>query len=120
MTTAAIRPGRFISLRLGAEDVEPQRRHVVVPPPLIVEFRSGPLVDFDDQALRQEAVDGAVERARVDLDGPAGPLFHRAHDAVAVLIAFGQREEYLEGDGRQGQEVEWVAVASMVDHNIRL
>src|SRR6185503_5033693 len=80
---------------------DPQRRDAVVPPPLVVVFRRRPLAGFDEEALLEHALDGAVERAGGERELAVGPPRDLLDDRVAVEVLLDEREQDVERGSRQ-------------------
>jgi hypothetical protein len=74
-------------------------------PALVVQIRNRPLVRLLDQAGAEHPLDGAVQRARSHRRGSAGDAFDLLHDAVAVPILIGERQQDVGDRGGQRQKV---------------
>ena len=92
------------ALGFGARDRHPAPGQLVIAPPLVVVLRIGPFLELGDEAAFQEPRQRPVERPRMQRDCAAGTLLDLTHDAVAVLLAIGERQQDLGGDRRQRQE----------------
>src|SRR5262252_2172793 len=73
----------------------------VIAAPLIVVFRMGSLIEFDDEALLEQPADGCVECAGVQLPAATGTCCDVLHDPVSVAITVSQRNEDMKCSGRQ-------------------
>ena len=62
----------------------------------IVEMGYAAPADLDDQSIRQQSLDNPVERPGAKLHPPLSSLGHGLHDAVAVLLLVGQRDQDME------------------------
>ena len=80
----------------------PEARQRIHPPARISGIGTRELFD---QLLIHQPRQGAIEGARVEHDGAGRALLDRVHDVVAVRIAIGERQENLECDGREGQQL---------------
>ena len=91
-----LRPGhadnRVEAADFSLGDAAAQRRQPVIPPPLVVQRRVGPLVGLDDQAVGQRPLDQSVEGAGAEADGAVGALRDLPDDGVAVLVSVGERQ----------------------------
>jgi len=68
------------------------RGDAVVAPALVLQQGVGPPVGLHDQAVVQQAPDGAIERARAEDNFPVRVLLDGAHESVAVaLLPVGER-----------------------------
>ena len=87
---------------------EPLRRQPVVAPAIFVRFvveRDGQLLD---QAVHQHSLNRAVQGARAQPGIAVGEALDVLHDAVAVRLAVGEREQDVK-DGRSQQRTRFVA-----------
>src|SRR5688572_27795331 len=89
-------------LRFAFSDRQALRRQPVVAPAILV----GLVVQRDrqllDQAVDQHALNRAIERAWAEARLAIGEALDVPHDAVAVRLAVGERQENME-DGRRQQ-----------------
>ena len=77
----------------------------IVSPPGIVQFRSGTLIQFQNQAILQQAADGSVKCSRTQVQRAAAALGCFLHDGVTVPIAFGQHQQDVEDRGSKRREI---------------
>ena len=96
---AATKPARRSAS--AAQARRPERGDAIEARPAAAGLGSGRRVDFDDQPFVGEPGEVAVEHARPELHPAAGALEHVVHDAEAVPILVGQREQDLEPVRRQ-------------------
>jgi len=73
----------------------------VVAAAFVVVLRIGTLFQFFNEAFFQQALDGAVQRARAEANLSAGSLADFPHDRVAVAVAIGKRDENVESVPRK-------------------
>src|SRR5271169_5813754 len=88
----------------------------VIAAALVVVLGIGTLFQFFDQALFQEALDCAVQRAGAEANLSAGSLADLLHDGIAVAIAIGERHENVESvpgkkKGSHGTTISSFAIA---------
>ena len=89
-----------------------ERREPVILPPAVVVFRRRPGRGFFDQPGVEQPLQQRVERPGAQLDQPVGALVDLADDAVAVTLDVGEREQGVERQGRQGEEVSGISFES--------
>src|SRR5262245_53683193 len=95
---------------LGARNVSAEGGQLVRSPSLVVFRREGRLAD---EAVAQQALDDAVERAGAEPDGAAGELLDVLEDRVAVRLAVGQRDHDVEHRGREREQRFGIALDHM-------
>jgi hypothetical protein len=74
---------------------------------IAAEYRSADncaLVDFDDEAVFEHALDGAIERAGAEAHGAGGAFGHILDDRVAVPVVVGEGHQDVERRGLQREE----------------
>ena len=76
-------------------------RQAVIAAALVVVLRRGPGPHLHDQALRQQALDDAVQRAGAELDFAGSLLLDLFQDRVAMLVAVGQGKQHVEHRRRE-------------------
>lgn len=82
-------------------------RNAVVAPANVVLFGVGALIKFFNETRFEQALDGAVERARAELHFPGGAVGDFLHDAIAVALAISESDEDVEAVGRQRGARHW-------------
>ena len=90
MGGARIRDQPFELSELASGGMAARGRQAIVAAPFVVMFGIGPLLQFLDQALFQEALDRAVKGAGAQPDLAIGPFGDVLQDGVAVPVGFGQ------------------------------
>src|SRR5262245_48617461 len=102
--------------RFRFRDRRAQRRDPVIPPPLVVFFRSWPFARFDEQSLLEHALNRPIERAGAELQLAFSPYGHILDDGVAVPVFFSHRQQDVEGRWRKRQQfIDFV----LVDHAVQ-
>jgi hypothetical protein len=71
----------------------------------VVELAGGAVAGFFDEALFDQALQGAVEGGGPEADFAGGAVKNFLHDAVAVLVIGGEREEDVEPVGFEREEI---------------
>src|SRR5271165_6065554 len=93
------------ALAFGVQHAAAKAREAVVTSAGVVEFARGAVAGFFDQALFDQALERAVKGRRPEPDFAAGALENFLHDAVAVLVAGGKREEDVEPVGFEREKI---------------
>ena len=89
---------------LGREDTSAERRDSVVASSFVVESGNGASVGLDDQSVGQEALDDAIQVARLECHEPVRPFSNRLYEAIAMPLLFREAEEELKVDRFEWQE----------------
>jgi hypothetical protein len=105
---AGLADGGLQAPRLRREHRAAEFRDRVIPPPLVIVFRIGPVGGFQDEPLGQQAVEERVKRAAAQADQAVGPRLDLADDVVAVPRLVGERQQDLERKRCQRQERSWI------------
>ena len=82
----------------------PNGGDAVIAAALVVQFRRGALLGFDEQSLFEHALDGAVQRAGAQLELAVRARGHILNDGVAVPVLLGHGQQNVESRGRKRQE----------------
>src|SRR5262245_51249907 len=102
--------------RFRFRDRRTQRRDAVIPPPLVVFFRSWPFARFEEQSLLEHALNRSIERAGAELQLAFSPYLYILDDGVPVPVFFSHRQQDVEGRGLKRQQfVDFV----LVDHAVQ-
>jgi hypothetical protein len=89
------------SVGLGVQDASAKFRQSVVASARIV--TGGPVVVFLHQAVFEQTIEVAVERAWSNLIASAGIAFDLGHDGIAVALLPSQRQKDMKHCGRERQ-----------------
>ena len=88
----------------------------VITATFVIVLRIGALFQFFDEALFEETLDSAVERAGAEADLSARSLADFLHDGIAVTVAIGEGYENVKSvsgnkKGSHGQTISEFAIA---------
>jgi len=88
----------------------------VIAAAFVVVLRIGTLFQFFDEALFEEAFDGAIQSAGAEANLSARSITDFLHDGIAVAVAIGERHENVESipgkkKGSHGQTIAGFAIA---------
>ena len=82
----------------------PHFRQSVVSATFIILLRIGTFVEFDDEALLQQAADRCVQSSGIQFQTSAGAGGNVSHDGVSVAIAVSQRNKDMKRRRRQRKQ----------------
>src|SRR5690349_10196647 len=89
---------------LGARHRAAERRESIVPPALVA-WRVGSIASLLDEAIRDQSLERAVQRAGPETQAPGGSNLDLIHDRVPVTLAIAEREQHVERAFAQRQEL---------------
>ena len=94
---------RLDARRLGRDDPASEISEPIVAPALVIKLGVGPLIELFDQTFVEQSVQRAIQRSRSNRF--IGPRPHVDENRIAVPIFVRERDENLEYDRRERQEV---------------
>jgi hypothetical protein len=92
-------------MELGTEYPAAERGQPIVAPAFIAQVRGRSMIGFGDESVVDKPLDDAVQVAGVENDQTVRALGDLLHEAVAVALVLGQREEKLEIDRLEREKV---------------
>jgi hypothetical protein len=91
-------------VRFGFGDGAAEGRDAIVAAAFVVEFGEGALARFDEEALFEHALDGAIKGAGAEFERAFGAGGDVLDDGVPVTVLIGDGEQDVEGGVGQGEK----------------